>query len=103
MNGRAQAHGFTLLEVMIAGVLLSVLSAGTLAAFSASHQMLLSAQYRLEAMNAARQDLETFEGSSFDGLETTTLPVLPSALARADAITPAGGYKIITVQMTRAD
>lgn len=105
MSATRDAGGFTLLEVMIAGVLLSILGACTYAAFMGSHQLLLAAQYRLEAMNAARRDLETLEASSYDGLETTTLPALPGTLNRTLTITaPAapGGSKTITVRMTRS-
>ena len=103
-KARAAANGFTLLEVIIAGILLSIIGAGTLSAFSASHQLLLSAQYRLEAMNTARQFLETNEAVAFDNLagSTTTLTNPPRQVTTTIQNGPAGtDYKIITVQVIR--
>ena len=108
-KARAIANGFTLLEVIIAGLLLSIVGAGTLSAFSASHQLLLSAQYRLEAMNAARQDAEILEASAFDDLDATAagLPA-HSGMDRVITLTPAlataiatGVNRTVTIQITR--
>ena len=108
----AIASGFTLLEVIIAGLLLSIVGAGTLAAFSASHQLLLSAQYRLEAMYTARQFLETYETTAFDNLVNSVTvnnigtPGNPSNPPRQVTTTIQNGlagtdYKTIIVQVVR--
>ena len=104
MNGHRRAQGFTLLEVMIAGVLLGILGAGAYAAFLASHQMLLSAQYRLEAMNTARQYLEADESLAFDNLAGSVVNLGNPARQVTTTIQngPAGtDYKTITVQVLR--
>ena len=104
MNSRLRVRGFTLLEVMIASVLLSILGAGAYAAFLASHQILLSAQYRLEAMNTARQYLETDESLAFDNLAGSVVNLGNPTRQVTTTIQngPAGtDYKIITVQVLR--
>ena len=104
MKRRAGGRGFTLLEVMIAGVLLSIVGAGMLAAFLASNQILFSAQCRLEAMNTARQYLETDESLAFDNLAGSVVNLGNPTRQVTTTVQngPAGtDYRIITVQVLR--
>ena len=103
-KARVTIDGFTLLEVMIAGVLLSIVGASMLAAFLASHQILFSAQCRLEAMNTARQYLETDESLAFDNLAGSVVSLVNPRRRVTTTVQngPAGtDYKIITVQVLR--
>ena len=120
MTSRQTRAGFTLLEVLVATVLLGILSAGTFAIFSASHQFMLTAQYQLEALNAARSYMEVFESAAYDQLTipgrpaTELLPRVPAipappppaSLAVGWGITPPavnGGYATATVTTTYND
>ena len=103
-KARVTTDGFTLLEVMIAGVLLSIVGAGTFSAFAASNQILFSAQCRLEAMNTARQYLETDASIAYDNLAGSIVNLVNPRRRVTTTVQngPAGtDYRIVTVQVRR--
>lgn len=53
--------GFTLLEIVIAMVILGLVAAGTFSLFVSSHQYISEAGHRLTAINYARQVAETLK------------------------------------------
>ncbi len=101
-------RGFTLLEIIIASVLLLIICAGTLSSFHASSRFLLFARYRLEAMEIARSQLESQAALAYDNLVVgTTVTLLPTG-TRTTTITndPLGlgaDYRGITVSMQRVE
>ena len=57
------SKGLTLIEIMISVLIILIISAGVLSAFVGGHQLMNRSRHRLQALNFARETLDTLRSN----------------------------------------
>ena len=94
--------GFTLIEVMIATIVIAIISVASFEFFMQSARLLRSPLTRLECVNAAREKTEEVYWELNPMPEAAVPITLPSGRAATQEVivTDEGDYNVITVKIT---
>ncbi|MEW6769762.1 MAG: prepilin-type N-terminal cleavage/methylation domain-containing protein [Bacillota bacterium] len=97
-------NGLTLVEVLVAAVILGIIAVGLFATFDVGARLAAAAREQVKAVNLAREKMEELRAVSYDGLDDKSVaeeayfePTVPGFTYRVSVTDSGANIKTVTV------